>query len=265
MRKSLFDLFSMLNDNLPVSADSEHDLFGFADAQDSFQYKQADIDFLIFYFSSEFDSSLLDEKTRALFELSVNAFDVIIYAWMSELPIEAEIIAFGRRVIAQAETAEGGLEEKRQSAQRAAEDRGDSCTLTVLNAAAKVQFEAHHRMTGLLRFYPNEHGCYVARCEPDHFILPALGEYFTARFGETAWQIIDEKRGFCLSRQPPETAKLQKTAERADFAENSDEWEDLWRHYHKTINNESRNNPNLQRQFMPQRYWKYLSEMKNDK
>jgi probable DNA metabolism protein len=39
------------------------------------------------------------------------------------------------------------------------------------------------------------------------------------------------------------------------------EWEKLWQHYHKTINNESRNNPNLQRQFMPKRYWKYLTEL----
>ena len=36
--------------------------------------------------------------------------------------------------------------------------------------------------------------------------------------------------------------------------------EDLWRLYHRSINNESRNNPGLQRQFMPSRYRKYLNE-----
>jgi probable DNA metabolism protein len=38
-------------------------------------------------------------------------------------------------------------------------------------------------------------------------------------------------------------------------------WEDLWRTYHRAINNPCRKNPGLQRQFMPLRYWKYLSEM----
>ena len=264
MKKSLFDLLSMLNNNLPVSADSEHDLFGFADAhdfaqaQDSFQYKQADIDFLIFYFSNEFDISLLDEKTRALFELSVNAFDAIIHAWMSELPIEAEIIAFGRRVFKEAEKT-NGAEAGRLAAENAACDRTCADTLTVMNAVYKVQHEAH-RITGFLRFSPNEQGCYVARCAPDHFILPALGEYFTARFGETAWQIIDEKRNLILNCRPPESAKIALKTD-ADGGQKGDEWENLWRHYHKTINNESRNNPDLQRRFMPMRYRKYLPEM----
>jgi probable DNA metabolism protein len=40
-----------------------------------------------------------------------------------------------------------------------------------------------------------------------------------------------------------------------------DEWEELWRHYHRTINNESRKNLHLQRKLMPKRYWKYLPEM----
>jgi probable DNA metabolism protein len=41
----------------------------------------------------------------------------------------------------------------------------------------------------------------------------------------------------------------------------SSQWEDLWRTYHHSVNNEDRKNPNLQRQFMPVRYWKYLTEM----
>jgi probable DNA metabolism protein len=134
----------------------------------------------------------------------------------------------------------------------------------------KVQREIH-RMMELLRFSPNADGEFIARCAPDHFILPALAEHFTARFGETAWSIIDEKRGLCLKRCPGEQAKLLTIKENscaekpANDASDIDEWEELWKHYHKVINNESRDNPDLQRQLMPKRYWKYLAEMKDSR
>jgi len=253
MVRSLKKLFLQLNDSSSVA----EEICGFIEDEPSFQYEQDDIDFLACYFSGSFNMSMLAKNVRDLFELSVNAFDAIVHAWMSELPVEAEIISFGRRVIASAEKT-GDAEMRRLKAEKAACDRTDENTLRVLDAAYKVQVEVH-RMTGLLRFSPNEQGCYIAKCEPDHLILPALGDYFTARFGETDWQIIDEKRNLILSRRQGETAKLRKLGEIA-FASGGDEWEDLWRHYHKTINNESRYNPKIQRQFMPQRYWKYLPE-----
>ena len=263
MRKSLFYLFSTLNDSIPArDAASDQNLFGFSDTPDSFQYEQADIDFLICYFSNGFDNSLLEGKARELFELSSNAFDIFIHAWMSELSIEAGIIRFGRRVIAAAQAAGGSINEKqkRVATAKAAADCGDEDTLAVLNAAEKVQNEIH-KMRGLLRFFP-ENDVYISKCAPDHFILPALGEYFSARFGETAWAIIDEKRGLCLNRKYAQDAEIL-FFEECPFAANraGDEWEELWRHYHKTINNESRKNPSLQRQFMPKRYWKYLNEL----
>ena len=127
----------------------------------------------------------------------------------------------------------------------------------------KVQREIH-RMMELLRFTPNADGEFIAKCAPDHFILPALAGHFTARFGETAWSIIDEKRELCLRRLPGEQTKIFTLKENsANCVSGTDEWEELWKHYHKTINNESRDNPDLQRQLMPKRYWKYLVEMNN--
>jgi probable DNA metabolism protein len=111
-------------------------------------------------------------------------------------------------------------------------------------------------MRGLLRFSPNGEGVYVARCEPDHYILPALGEHFTLRFGDTPWLIIDEKRGISIGRPVSAAAGLAGKS-----AAPEDPWEALWKQYHKNINNESRNNPELQRRFIPQRYHKYLPEL----
>ena len=124
----------------------------------------------------------------------------------------------------------------------------------------KFQHEIH-RMIGLLRFTSDENGDFIAKCAPDYYILPNLAEYFTARFGETSWSIIDEKRGLCLRRLHGEDAKIISVNNDPPVEkENADKWEELWKHYHKTINNEDRENPGLQKQFMPKRYWKYLPE-----
>ncbi|MCL2215341.1 MAG: DUF4130 domain-containing protein, partial [Treponema sp.] len=67
----------------------------------------------------------------------------------------------------------------------------------------------------------------------------------------------------CLSGQYAEQARItvqQDLTEYYIINQDNDKWEALWKHYHKTINNESRDNPNLQRQLMPRRYWKYLPE-----
>jgi len=190
-----------------------------------------------------------------IFELSVDAYYTAIYAQMSCKSIKKEIARFVEKV------SRAG---NRDDAKRAAKDRGDSDVLTVLKEAAKVTHEIH-RLTGLLRFSP-EGEVYTARCAPDNFILPALAEHFTLRFGETPWAIIDEKRKLCLRKSNGSEAVLLPSssglpgpvAEKA----RTDTWEDLWRLYHKSINNESRKNPHLQRQFMPERYQKYLTELK---
>ena len=188
------------------------------------------------------------------YELSADAYHSALFAMMSELPIEGEIERFIEKV---------GNCTDRESADRVASNRSDPDTLTVLKAAYKVQHEIH-RLTGLLRFNPDSKGTYIARFAPDHFILPALAKHFTHRFGETSWAIIDEKRNLCLYSPKRGEARLIPAA--MDFGEEGpalpkDSWEDLWRLYHRSINNESRRNPRLQGQFMPERYRKYLPEL----
>ncbi|MDR2313354.1 MAG: TIGR03915 family putative DNA repair protein [Spirochaetaceae bacterium] len=127
------------------------------------------------------------------------------------------------------------------------------------------------RLRGFLRFSPDRRGRYLARCAPDYFILPLLGDHFLLRFGSLPWAIVDEKRNLVLLRDRGKkpalyrlrhgrTAGLDTPAFTAE--ESADPWEELWREYHRSINNTDRTNPELQRQFMPKRYWKYLPEMK---
>ena len=131
----------------------------------------------------------------------------------------------------------------------------------VYNSSEESVRREAHRIMELLRFTPNADGEFVARCAPDNYVLPALKAYFMARFHDIPWAIIDEKRGMCLHRKQGESAEITEwNNNEEDCTAKTDEWEELWKHYHKTINNEDRHNPKLQRQLMPQRYWKYLPE-----
>jgi len=253
MVRSLKELFLRLNDSPSVT----EEICGFDEKESQVrQYDENDIEFVMRYFLGGFDASRLNGSARRLFEISFNAFDLVMYAYLSELPVEDETVNFGHKVLAAAEGAAAC--EQKSLAEKAAQDRGDSDVIAVHNAVYKIQREIE-RMKGLLRFFPQD-GIYVARCAPDHFILPPLAWYFSERFGETSWAIIDENRGLRLSRLPPDCARLVCEKVNSQGA-GGDEWEDLWRHYHSTINNEQRKNPDLQRQFMPKRYWKYLPEM----
>jgi probable DNA metabolism protein len=124
------------------------------------------------------------------------------------------------------------------------------------------------RIKGLLRFSPNADGVFIARCAPDHYILPALAEHFTLRFGDEPWAIIDEARGLALMRPRGQGARvcpfdpLHPWFSGEAAAASGGQWEELWKTYHRSVANESRANAGLQKQFMPARYWKYLPEMK---
>jgi probable DNA metabolism protein len=212
---------------------------------------------------------------EALFEYSVRAHDAALTAGMSELPVEADINRYVRKVLAAARDSGGRAGGRsptveaqlaaREAADRAATDRGDPAVRAVFAAAFKVDKEIE-RMKGMLRFCPGEDGFYLARCAPDHFVLPALAGHFKRRFGDSPWAILDEKRGLVLVCRAGEEPRLEpaapRTAPSGEVGQPGDGWEELWRTYHRSITIENRKNPELQKRFMPVRYWKYLTELK---
>jgi hypothetical protein len=271
--------------------DSQGELFGGSGNDNHTEYSPGNInekDIAIvmgMHSKTGIDFSVLQPEILGFFELSRDAFGAIVYAWMSELSVTGQIIRFGKKILdsqcgkpepqpsppagVEPEVRGSPLETaRRKAAQIAATDRGDFDVQTVRETAQKVWHEIH-RLMGLLRFCPDEKGVYVAQCEPDHFILPALGPHFMERFGETPWAIIDNKRRLSIGCETGQPGASGRTLVFSAAAKNpisfgkgqGGEWENLWKHYHKTINNESRNNPELQKRFMPTRYWKYLSEL----
>jgi hypothetical protein len=289
MRLGLVQLFEAIigenEDALPggtgcseLCNDSQGELFG--EPANAIEYfstvKETDIAIAAgMHMKTGIDFSALKPEILGFFELSRDAFGAVVYAWMSELPVTEQIIRFGKKILASQnkvtntnkQIQRGKLEAaKRKAAQLASTDRGDLDVQTVREAEYKVWHETN-RLMGLLRFCPDEKGVYTAQCEPDHLVLPALGPHFMERFGETPWAIIDNKRRLSLYCKMGQTGvsggtlELSAGAEKPLSSEKGQGWESLWKHYHKTINNESRNNPDLQKRFMPTRYWKYLTEL----
>jgi probable DNA metabolism protein len=181
------------------------------------------------------DPAALGGAAGLLFQVSANAYDALVCVWMSGLPLEAQALRYGLKVLAAAKRAalaaergagdppsglaktpapsgDGGKEGRnsagswyarggaREGAEGAARNRGDGDCLAVLAAAYKVAHEID-RLMGFLRFKPDARGRYIARCAPDYLVLPALAPHFIRRFGPVSWAIIDEKRGLVLLRE----------------------------------------------------------------
>jgi len=255
-----------------VGVGGQGELFGGPDNSAGYStgYNDADIAVISgMHSETGIDFSTLRPEILDLFELSADAFGAVVYAWMSELPVTEKTVRFGKKIYAASKITAGDTgPARRDTAKRAATDRGDPDVLAVRESAYKVWHEIH-RLMGLLRFCPDEKGVYTARCEPDHFVLPALGPHFLKRFGETPWVIIDNSRRLKIGGASGRTGASGKTpvfsawtGNPASFGKGR-EWENLWKHYHKTVNNEGRKNPALQKRFMPSRYRKYLTEFED--
>ncbi|MDR2178024.1 MAG: TIGR03915 family putative DNA repair protein [Treponema sp.] len=217
------------------------------------------------------DPALVGGAAGILFQVSPDAYDALVYVWMSGLSVEGEALRYALRVLSAAKKAVSGpaagaawyrREEARRGAALAARNRLDDDCRTVLALSGKVAHEIH-RLMGFLRFSPGAGGRYIARCSPDYGVLPALASHFSTRFGDAPWAVIDEKRGLVLAGEGRGKVRLFAAGgdgPRSPTAGPSETWEELWRCYHRAVNIESRKNPSLQRRFIPSRYREYLDE-----
>jgi len=142
------------------------------------------------------------------------------------------------------------------------------------NLSQKVSFEAH-RFTGLIRFRILEDGLQYAPFEPDCMVIGHCARHFKQRLRNRRWILHDVRRNHALYW---DTESLQSIDIDEDFtnhvrqhgeipesklSEKELHYQQLWNSFHTAIANTDRKNLDLQRQFMPRRYWKYLSEMKS--
>ncbi len=152
----------------------------------------------------------------------------------------------------------------------------DLGNLNVLELAQTVKSVARekHRMEAFVRFEHTTDDIYFARVEPDFNVLPLIGEHFRQRYQDQHWAIYDLVRGYGIyfdksQSTPKRPAALQTITDLDDavlrnpasvHSEDERRYQRFWHGYFTNVNIKERNNPRLHKQYLPQRYWKYLSE-----
>lgn len=121
-----------------------------------------------------------------------------------------------------------------------------------------------HRFLGLLRFQEIDKGIFYAGYEPDHNITVLIAPHFTERLASQPFIIHDKKRNICAvcdGRELVFTRQAPFIPDKGTASE--DEFASLWKAFFKTIAIKERKNLRTQMQFMPKKYWKNLTEMKD--
>jgi probable DNA metabolism protein len=203
------------------------------------------------------DEAKADRILKALSKKnSKSAMDMLFVCYLSELE-DIEMIIF--RYIQKTLISQSGIEM----------NFADPDVLELSKIYKKVVREEEH-IRQFVRFQKTADGMFFAMIDPVYNVLPLSARFFQNRFADQSWVIYDTKRKYGLYYDlktvetvqfehfeiAAETGKL--TPEKLDGSELA--FQDLWKDYLKAITIRERKNLKLQRQFMPKRFWKYLTE-----
>ena len=153
------------------------------------------------------------------------------------------------------------------------EDLGNLSVLELVQTVKSVGREKH-RMEAFVRFEHTTDDIYFARVEPDFNVLPLIGEHFRQRYQDQHWAIYDLTRNYGIyydksNSTPKRPAALQTITDLDDavlrnpasiHSPDEQRYQRFWQGYFTNVNIKERKNPKLHKQYLPQRYWKYLSE-----
>ena len=153
------------------------------------------------------------------------------------------------------------------------DDLGNLNVLELVQTVKSVGREKH-RMEAFVRFEHTTDDIYFARVEPDFNVLPLIGEHFRQRYQDQHWAIYDLARGYGIYYDkslstPSRPAALQTITDLDDavlrnpasiHSEDELRYQRFWQGYFTNVNIKERKNSRLHKQYLPQRYWKYLSE-----
>jgi len=145
----------------------------------------------------------------------------------------------------------------------------DDDVLKITQLAKKVGCEGEH-LRQFVRLQKAADGIYFAPVDPKYNALPLAIAYFQDRFADQKWVIYDLRRkyGFYYDLKNVSEITLDSegshllTGKLDDELMAADEklFQELWKGYFKALTIKERINLKLQRQHMPKRFWKYLTE-----
>lgn len=188
-------------------------------------------------------------------KLSKQACNMVTHAWLSEVEGCDELLF---RYICKAINSKISIET----------NFGDSDVLQLHQIARKVSHEGHY-LEMFIRFQKAADNIFFAPVSPRYNALPLVIEHFTDRFADQKWVIYDIKRRYGYFYDLNTTVEITLTEDNHLLSGKLDEnlmaedeklFQELWKGYFKSMTIKERINPKLQRQHMPKRFWKYLTE-----
>lgn len=135
----------------------------------------------------------------------------------------------------------------------------DETVDTLSKAILHLKREAHLLM-GFVRFTLYD-DVMVACISPKNQVLPLLSEHFSNRYPDETFMIYDRTHQMALVHKPEGmvlTAIDDLTLPPIDSSEKA--YHALWKCFQKTIAIPERENPVCQRNMMPKRYWRNMTE-----
>ncbi|CAK7005863.1 MAG TPA: DNA metabolism protein [Porphyromonadaceae bacterium] len=191
-------------------------------------------------------------------KLSKIARNMMLSVWLSELP-ETEMLLFRyiRKNIDHPEGVEMNF--------------GDDDVLRIKEIAQKVAKEAE-QLRQFVRFQETADGIYFAPVSPRYDVLSLIVSHFQSRYAGQPWIIYDTNRNTGLyydTRSVVEVSFSQKdlsdlrlgVLDEEKLSSDETFFQQMWKEYFKSTTIKERINLKLQRQHMPRRYWRYLTEM----
>jgi len=181
--------------------------------------------------------------------------NMILYVWLSEEPGSDELLMrYIRKVF--------------DATDDITTHFADPDVLEVKQIAMKVSREGEH-VRQFVRFQQGGDGTYFAPIAPKYNALPLAIAHFTDRFADQSWLVYDTKRryGYYYDRKKAVEVTLEEDEhllsgwlDDALIAADEKLFQEMWRSYFKALTIKERINPKLQRQHMPRRFWKFLTE-----
>lgn len=189
-------------------------------------------------------------------KLSGSALSMLSVCWLSELP-EIDILLF--RYIRKAIDSPISIEL----------NFGDPDVLELSKIWKKVDHE-RSRVIQFTRFQKTADQLFFAASKPLYNVLPLTITHFKDRFADQTWIVYDLKRDYgyyydlsTVTEMQLDASFTQHYTNKLDehlLAEDEKLFQKLWQEYFKSIAIKERRNPKLHRQFLPARFWKYLTE-----
>ncbi len=178
------------------------------------------------------------------------------YAFLSEEDgIEMKLYRFMKRIF--------------ESSYSIETDYGDRDVLDLKKIERQVMREAM-RMLQFVRFQKTKEDIYFSPIEPRYNVLPFTIKHFKDRFADQPWLIYDIRRDYGIYYNLKTTEEVVLTEKGFNggngklnpniLEESETSYQALWKDYFDNINIKERKNLKLQRQHMPQRFWKFLPE-----